>query len=332
MPGLVSEYGDLAATATAEWYEQVRPGAGFTARTVAPASISDIERDVRYHAEHLFGDRPEDVLDALSGAVQRHIAYSSRETVARNVSLDPSQPRFARVPTGARTCAWCEMLASRGWVYYSRETAGAIKKFHDHDDCQIVPEWDAENAHLEGYDPDAMYDRYQQARDKLAADGNTAPTDREIASKLRHLFPDKYTDGAWPAKKTLATPDGPAVLTGKKINHLLDGDGVGKGGGHLSGVAQLGETEFPPHWDANKIIDAIERVVADPRRVNRTKQPNIYVAVVDNVVVEVKVAWRKNGTGRVTTAYPRSGDGVIRNTRNGRIDLPLDLGIFGPAE
>lgn len=199
VPALVTEYGDLAAAAAADWYEKVRPEAGYTARTVAPASASDVQKDVRYHAAALFGDDPGAVVGALAGSIQRHIAYSARETVARNVELDPSRPRFARIPTGTSTCAWCEMLASRGFVYYTEQSAGDLGRgvgegFHNDCNCQIVPSWDAERAHIEGYDPEAMYDRYAAAVDELAADGNIAPTDQQIASRLRDMFPEAYRD------------------------------------------------------------------------------------------------------------------------------------------
>lgn len=61
---------------------------------------------------------------------------------------------WARVPTGAETCGWCWMLASRGPVYKTAKTAGARFEFdagggelvgeqmnawHDGCDCKIVP-------------------------------------------------------------------------------------------------------------------------------------------------------------------------------------------------
>lgn len=191
VPALVREYGDLAAVAAAEWYEQVSPNA-FLARTADRGfPLDGVEQGVRYHVAPLFADDAAGALAGLSGALQRYIAYSGRATVARNVQLDPSRPRFARVPTGAKTCAWCTLLASRGFVYLSRETAGiASDHYHDDCDCQVTPMWDRGNAAIEGYDPDRMFDMYQQARD--AADGTS---DRAIAAAMRDLFPDAFTDG-----------------------------------------------------------------------------------------------------------------------------------------
>ena len=62
------------------------------------------------------------------------------------------------------------MLASRGPVYTSRDSAGANGHFHSNCDCRIVPFWDAVNVGpsryastdttVEGYDPDELYDQY----------------------------------------------------------------------------------------------------------------------------------------------------------------------------
>jgi len=191
VPTLVREYGTVAATAAAEWYEDIHPGR-YLAQT-APLALDDqVQGSVRYAAGHLFGDDPAGTLATLNGALQRYISYGSRATVARNVSLDPSKPRFARVPTGAKTCAWCTLLASRGFVYHSRATAGdpSVNRFHDDDDCAVVPEWDRDTAHIDGYDPDRFYDMYLQARD--AAGGTT---DEDIAAQMRRMFPDEFTDG-----------------------------------------------------------------------------------------------------------------------------------------
>jgi len=191
VPLLVREYGDLASVAAAEWYEQMRPGAAFNAR-LAPAIASEaVQGSTRALAGALFTDDPTSVLGGLAGAIQRHITYSGRTTIALNALRDPLRPRFGRVPTGARTCTWCAMLASRGFVYATARTAGEIADhFHDDCDCQIVSLFDADASHIEGYDPDQLFDRYEQAR--AAADSSDP---KAIAAAMRRMFPDEFTDG-----------------------------------------------------------------------------------------------------------------------------------------
>jgi len=191
VPLLTREYGELVATVAAEWYEEVHPGA-FLAQTAADTFPSTgVAENVRYHAGSLFTDDPYAALSGITGAMQRFILYSGRTTVARNVQLDRERPRFGRVPTGAKTCAWCSMLSSRGFVYLSKETAGLVASdYHDDCDCQIVPEWESGSSHISGYDPDRLYDQYSQARD---AAGTTDPKD--VAAYMRRMFPDDFTDG-----------------------------------------------------------------------------------------------------------------------------------------
>ena len=198
VPVLVREYGELAAVVAAEWYEQIRAeqvGGAYTARLGDVIPDAAMVSSVRYAAGHLFKGDPEQTLKVLSGSLQRHVLYSSRGTVARNAEHDPARPRFARIPSGPTTCAWCDMMASRGFVYFTKESAGDTGRgvgddFHDDCDCQVVPEFDREQHHIEGYDPDAMYDRYLSARD---ASGSGDP--KEIAAALRRLYPDQYKDG-----------------------------------------------------------------------------------------------------------------------------------------
>src|SRR5690625_753814 len=85
VPQLVREYGDLAATAAAEWYEEVRDAPGtFYARLGREASEEAVDGAVRYAARHLYTDDPVATLGVLRGSIQRHIAYSGRDTISRS--------------------------------------------------------------------------------------------------------------------------------------------------------------------------------------------------------------------------------------------------------
>lgn len=194
VPVLVRSYGDLAATAAAEWYEEVRAaslGGSFAARVSSGVDAARVEGSVRYAAGHLFTDDPQQTLSTLNGAIQRHILYSGRDTVRQNIGYDPRKPRWARVPTGAKTCAFCTLMASRGFIYHSQITAGLGNDYHDDCDCQEVVDFDAEGAHIDGYDPEAMYEQYLAAR---AASGER-PSTSTILSNMREMFPDAFTDG-----------------------------------------------------------------------------------------------------------------------------------------
>lgn len=200
IPALVRKYGNVAATAAAEWYEEARAqaiGGSYDALTVDSYPEAAIQDTVRWQAGKLFTGDAADMASFLTGSLQRWVQYSGRETIARNVSSDSSNPRYARVPSGARTCAFCEMLASRGFVYRSEKSATLTKlysEYHDHCHCTAVASWDADESHIEGYDPDAMYDRYMTARDSIESENPGAtPSTADILSKMRELYPDSYT-------------------------------------------------------------------------------------------------------------------------------------------
>lgn len=195
VPALVQQYGDVAATAAAEWYESLRAESVDGRYQAIMASSADSELvagSVRYAVGNVFDGSPDQALALLNGSIQRLVQYSGRETVARNVAADKSRPRYARVPQGV-TCAWCTMLASRGFVYHSKKSAGELDgHFHDDCDCQIVPSWD-KSPFIEGYDPDEMYGQYMSARE-ASGSGNQ----KDIAASMRRMFPDALTDGVRP--------------------------------------------------------------------------------------------------------------------------------------
>lgn len=198
VPKLVSVYGDVAGAAALQWYEELRAKASCLPEytpTISPGvPEEDIRSVVRAHAGAFWEGDPWGALEAVKKGVDTWVKYSGRDTIARNVKLDPAKPRFARVPSG-KTCAFCSMLASRGWVYHSEETAGAVSKFHEHCDCQIVPSWEHKDAHVRGFDPDADYERYRAARAKVKSEGGDPNDINQVAARARLMFPSYYKDG-----------------------------------------------------------------------------------------------------------------------------------------
>ena len=200
VPALVERHGDIAATAAAEWYERVRlkdTGQAHYEAVLAECFPSQAVQDsIRWKAGVLWGE-PEQMARFLMNATDRWVKYSGRATIMQNVSRDHA--RYAIVPQG-KTCAWCTMLASRGFDYRSMDAARA--SMHEHCDCQPCPQWDAKKTIIAGYDPDAMFDQYNQAvktvdKDRPAYLDNLHATDREdeILEAMRRQHPNEYTDG-----------------------------------------------------------------------------------------------------------------------------------------
>lgn len=179
MPALVTKYGDVAASAAAEFYDDMRAASsapGIYAATLAPnISAEATQVSTRAVIGGLYGRGAADkVLPQLLGVLDRNVKKSARDTITHNAHNDHHRPMFARVPSGATTCNFCLMLASRGFVYSSANSAGEMGQFHSNCDCQIVPSWDA-NPHVEGYSPQALYDQWQaQGAQHNASDNQAA--------------------------------------------------------------------------------------------------------------------------------------------------------------
>lgn len=78
--------------------------------------------------------RDESFVEA-SGAASRHVLTGGRQSLLTLLDGDPQALGWARVTDGD-PCAFCALLASRGPVYKSRESAS----FQPHDACACQPE------------------------------------------------------------------------------------------------------------------------------------------------------------------------------------------------
>lgn len=196
VPALTGRYGQAAASVAADWYDDLREQAGaagrFTAQAAETVPEEVVIKGVRYEARHLWTDTPSLIVPALALVVSKHVAQPARDTVAHNATRDPAKPSWARVPRGAKTCAWCMALASRGPVYDSQ--LAAVQRRHGgtyHGDCDCHPALIYPGQGLpEGYDPAANYARYALARD-VAGSGDL----RDITAAMRRMFPADLTDG-----------------------------------------------------------------------------------------------------------------------------------------
>ncbi|WP_270207987.1 hypothetical protein [Eggerthella lenta] len=194
MQMLVARYGDAAAALAADFYNEIAEAAG---ASVADAVLAEAAADasvagsVRYSARKLFGrEADEDAFrKACAAALSRFVKKAANDTMSKNAVRDGRKgAKFARVPQGAETCMFCVMLASRGFVYASREAAGEFDHFHDNCDCKVIVGF-GDDAGVEGYDPGALYDRwaesdhydYMRRRAKRETDENH----RKYIEKLR---------------------------------------------------------------------------------------------------------------------------------------------------
>lgn len=192
VPMMTAQYGQVAAVLAAGWYEQLRADSGasgrFRASQMKPVPAEAVVASTRFLAGHLWTPTPDAILGPLLTSVDKYVKQPGRDTIAANAKREGV--RWARVPTGAKTCAFCLMLASRDAVYVSRRTAGGDgEKYHGDCDCQPVRIGNDED-YPEDYLPDDYYELYMAARDE-ARSGDI----KDIAASMRRLKPDAVRDG-----------------------------------------------------------------------------------------------------------------------------------------
>ena len=185
MPQIVETYGAASGEVAAEYFEELT---GYSADPSDGPVADQVESQVRYRAGHLWTPQPADALGGLLVDVDRFVKAFGRNTIYDN--SDRHGTRYARIPTGSHTCAFCMVLASRDAVYLSRRSAGGDgNKYHGDCDCQVTPVNDIAD-YPEGYDPEELYAIYQNARDESGS-GDL----NDIVATARRQNPDMFTDG-----------------------------------------------------------------------------------------------------------------------------------------
>lgn len=207
---IVGQFGQSAAAVAAQFYDEQRTAAAvpgqFTAalsdplppvmldKVVTSAFLGGVEPD-HTHADvsATTGDLPveERVPARLDGSLQRLVLQPGRETIAANAAKDPAKPRYVRVPRGAKTCAFCVMLASRELGpnfsgYASAHNAlfrADGEKFHKHCDCEAVPVFPGQSAASVSPSIGDYGDMYA----KGAADAGTHRDTKKILASMRKL-------------------------------------------------------------------------------------------------------------------------------------------------
>jgi hypothetical protein len=150
LPALVAELADVSATIGAEMYETARDQAeargSFVVDLADPPNTEQVEATTRWALGPLF--TPEALLgaselaalvqDRMEAGITRLVREGGRRTITENTIRDPAKPRYQRFLSGrSKHCEFCQMLAGRGAVYHTKDTAGVGKHWHDRCHCYV---------------------------------------------------------------------------------------------------------------------------------------------------------------------------------------------------
>lgn len=207
-------WSDAAGLAACEFYDKIitnREETGLFGAAVLPDQVSRkiCAEVVRALAKHLFEGNTQKFIEKVLENANNGIRRYANDTVLMNTRRDGTKGvRYARVPVGIETCAFCIMLASRGFVYYSQESASANGHVHPNCDCKIVPGFDGDV--IEGYDP-SVYEAIYDA-------GNNGKGINDTLNNIRRdiLYPvhkDHINEvkRSWYARKKKQTQEGDAL-------------------------------------------------------------------------------------------------------------------------
>lgn len=208
LPILTDQYGSVAASMAADWYDELRAASGASGRFRALAAPSvpaeAVETKVRYLAGHLWTPDPAGMLGGLLVAADKYVKQPGRATMAANAKREGV--RWARVPTGKKTCSFCLIIASRDAVFLSKKSAkydSSGEKYHGECDCQPVRIAKASD-YPKDYLPDDYFNMYDAASkddspEVRAFVASLDPNDKNkqlkaAAFSLRRNFPDAVKD------------------------------------------------------------------------------------------------------------------------------------------
>lgn len=174
---------DLAAA----FYDRVRALydglPSFEALAESHLNEAELRRLIEQRCSGIPPGDTERLVEELQRILGDEVVREKFTTMQANGRRDPAKPYFARVPVPSSsvyghkpgqthnpylaqhgTCAFCEILASRGFVYLERATANA----HVHDGCNCVPMPGFEHGRTKvgGYNPDEYLKRYTEMKAK----------------------------------------------------------------------------------------------------------------------------------------------------------------------
>jgi hypothetical protein len=190
---VVTRYSETSATLAADFYDGERDAAGvpgsFTVPLAEPPPDEQVDSSLRWATKDLwprdeadataaqrepFDVRMQAAMEKADAATQKLVADAGRETLRQAVKTDPQAVAYARA-AALGACSFCKLMASRGSVYRTAESAGrdandlfsgdaSVVKFHNNCHCGIIPVFRGQQFELSPHaaEWDRIYREYAQ--------------------------------------------------------------------------------------------------------------------------------------------------------------------------
>lgn len=172
--GIATKYGEAAAELTAQMYDAVALADGRILEAAFPAETATYDEVARTVVGTI---KVTADTEAIGASVARLVKMAGVDTTMQNALRDGAE--WAWVPRGM-TCAFCIMLASRGWTPASRDAikGGHAEHIHANCDCTYAIRFNS-SSDVRGYRPEQYREMYDDA------DGRTG---RQKLNSMRREF------------------------------------------------------------------------------------------------------------------------------------------------
>lgn len=153
-----SAYGESAASIACEFYDAVAAASNASIPSAEPAPTASYQEV----AKAIRGTGKSENIDLMANSIGRLVKMAGVDTTMQNALRDGAE--WAWIPSGD-SCAFCLVLASRGWQRASKKAikGGHAEHIHANCDCTYAVRFNRET-NVEGYDPSLFLDIYENAK------------------------------------------------------------------------------------------------------------------------------------------------------------------------
>jgi hypothetical protein len=184
LAALVSRYSMAAISLGHDYYLNARGHAGVTAPYRPPITEPWADVAITAYMRAVMEDSANLAAD-LTRTAQTLAVNAGTAQIFSSIEADPVRARWARVTRGA-ACSFCLMLATRGAVYRTEDTAHFRPHLTCH--CDVEMAWSAQT-----YEPTAQIRSAQSLYANSVEDGMTT-SERQNAFR-RALYAERNTSG-----------------------------------------------------------------------------------------------------------------------------------------
>lgn len=178
----------MTARATEEFYDLATSTAyvmDYDALLAKTVDSGKVESYVRKELHDIFVGKQERFADKMGNYTWTRGRHTSYATMANKIQIahkhGDKNIRYARVLAPKENCGFCVMLASRGFVYHTYETANA----HVHANCGCSPMPGYPGQDIPFYDVDHLYDVYLDAKKSVVrGDKSSKQLSNAIAKEI----------------------------------------------------------------------------------------------------------------------------------------------------